>query len=496
MSRSKLVGMACALAVVATLTGHPGSAVAASNARTMTIYAQVTKEQFVNNRDDRARGVGTNPFGQSAGTGTAGKSAHGNGPLPGDEGLFEFTLYRTAALQDTVGTGAIVCQYGFTKTGLCEASYTVNGSSLVALGKITALTTAPFSLSVTGGTGADLGSRGTLVISPDTSLAAPGNPHITHTVPSLLLAPEHLTFSLTQDSGSQQKQTMYSRAKEEQFIDNDDDEELGYSRNPYGMRDPQVEGARKGDGPFPGDESLFRFAVSPSAKAKATVTGIYTCEYYFDRNAYCNATYRFANGVVFADGTFNFDAKSFTLAVIGGHGAYAGATGEITSSPGPSSTQRLTISTGAPPPKQATFTSYSIATAEQFVNNADDRLRGKGNNPFGNFHDNTATTKQAKGPFPGDQAVFDFNVYASKAHTKAIGAAVFSCLYNFNKNVYCQVNYHLPTGTLVGAGAFNFAASSFTLAITGGTKAYAGRSGTMQVESVTNALQRLTVNLY
>jgi hypothetical protein len=128
----------------------------------------------------------------------------------------------------------------------------------------------------------------------------------------------------------------------------------------------------------------------------------------------------------------------------------------------------------APPP----LTLYSVATAEQFVNNADDRQRGKGNNPFGNFHDATATTREkGNGPFPGDEALFKFNVYKTGALKGVAGTAVFTCEYNFSRQAFCNVSYQLAGGTLIGEGPFDFNASTFSIAITGGTKVYRGVRG-------------------
>ena len=124
------------------------------------------------------------------------------------------------------------------------------------------------------------------------------------------------------------------------------------------------------------------------------------------------------------------------------------------------------------------LTLYSVATEEQFVNNADDRQRGKGNNPFGNYHDSTATTKEAgNGPFPGDEALFKFSVYASGDLKTAVGSAIFTCQYNFNKHAFCDVNYQLSGGTLVGSGGIDFNASTFVVPIFGGTGKYLGMHG-------------------
>src|SRR5438094_872046 len=62
------------------------------------------------------------------------------------------------------------------------------------------------------------------------------------------------------------------------------------------------------------------------------------------------------------------------------------------------------------------LTLYSVATAEQYQNYSDDRQRGYGNNPFGNFKDTSSTTKRTKiGPFPGDLEYFELIVYKDAA---------------------------------------------------------------------------------
>jgi len=140
------------------------------------------------------------------------------------------------------------------------------------------------------------------------------------------------------------------------------------------------------------------------------------------------------------------------------------------------------------------LTLYSVATEEQFVNNADDRERGKGNNPFGNYKDLTASTaEKGNGPFPGDEALFKFSVYASSDLKKTVGTALFTCEYNFDKNAFCDATYQLSGGTLVGAGQFNFNASSFAIAITGGTGKYRGRQGDLEASPGPVHSQKLVV---
>jgi len=140
---------------------------------------------------------------------------------------------------------------------------------------------------------------------------------------------------------------------------------------------------------------------------------------------------------------------------------------------------------------------YSVATSEQFVNNEDDRARGEGTNPFGNFRDESPVVKEtANGPFPGDESVFTFSLYTNaRLETKA-GSAVLTCLYNFNKNAFCDATYQLDGGTLVAAGAFNFNASNFVLVITGGYGKYSDVKGVLEGTPGVNHSQRLAFAIH
>jgi len=138
---------------------------------------------------------------------------------------------------------------------------------------------------------------------------------------------------------------------------------------------------------------------------------------------------------------------------------------------------------------------YSVGTEEQYVNNKDDRERGQGANPFGNFHDAAAATKQAKGPFPGDESVFQFAIYSSPGRGKPVGDGRFVCLYNFNDNALCDASYDLPGGTLVGVGTVSFASTTFDIPITGGSGKYSNARGNLEVSSAAHHAQRLSFTL-
>ena len=146
--------------------------------------------------------------------------------------------------------------------------------------------------------------------------------------------------------------------------------------------------------------------------------------------------------------------------------------------------------------RQGALRLYSVATAEQFINNEDDRARAQGNSPFGNFKDTAAVAKETgNGPFPGDQSLFTFDVYKSSDLKTKIGTATFSCQYNFNKNAFCEAVYTLKNGTLYGAGAFNFNATAFSIAITAGTGTYNGKTGQLAAKPGPNHSQQLIFKL-
>jgi len=141
-----------------------------------------------------------------------------------------------------------------------------------------------------------------------------------------------------------------------------------------------------------------------------------------------------------------------------------------------------------------TLTLYSVAEQEQYVNNADDRTRADGNNPFGNYKDVTpVANRSGNGPFPGDEALFSFNLYADSGLKHRAGSAIFTCQYNFNKNAYCDASFRLNNGsTLVAAGSFNFNATKFTLTVTGSYGKLQNKKGFVNETPSQNHSQKLS----
>jgi hypothetical protein len=143
-----------------------------------------------------------------------------------------------------------------------------------------------------------------------------------------------------------------------------------------------------------------------------------------------------------------------------------------------------------------TLTFYSVATQQQFLDMSDDRARGKGNTPFGNFKDTATPTKESgAGPFAGDISLFSFALYTSADLNQSVGTGVFTCQYTFHQNAFCDVTYKLSGGTLLCAGAFNFNAKSFKLVVKGGTGKYRGVTGDIAALPAVHHAQRLDLVL-
>ena len=129
---------------------------------------------------------------------------------------------------------------------------------------------------------------------------------------------------------------------------------------------------------------------------------------------------------------------------------------------------------------------YAVPTTVQFMNHADDRLRGMSTNPF-NFKAEAVILgakgkEKGNGPFPGDDILYGFKLFSDAKLKKANGTALFTCYYAFKKLATCDSYFDLGMGLVLASGQVPFGASHFTLAVTGGTKAYFGALG--QVDSV------------
>ena len=145
----------------------------------------------------------------------------------------------------------------------------------------------------------------------------------------------------------------------------------------------------------------------------------------------------------------------------------------------------VTAASGASRASQK-LTVYAVPATVQFMNHADDRLRGMSTNPFNQKAEAVIIDAGAKekrnGPFPGDDILYAFKLFADAKRTKPIGTAMFTCYYGFGKRATCESYFDLARGLLLASGQVPFGASRFTLGVTGGTRAFFGALG--QLDSV------------
>ena len=153
---------------------------------------------------------------------------------------------------------------------------------------------------------------------------------------------------------------------------------------------------------------------------------------------------------------------------------------------------------GAGATGQRALTVYSVATGLQYINTADDRARGKANNPLDSAA-NKLTPKSSgsrNGPFAGDVAVYALKLYSNPTLKQPAGSAVYTCYFNYDRHALCQAYYTLKAGgTLVASGPIDFNSSGFTIVVTGGTKKYLGARGEAKVAAAPRNAQRIDFEL-
>jgi hypothetical protein len=148
------------------------------------------------------------------------------------------------------------------------------------------------------------------------------------------------------------------------------------------------------------------------------------------------------------------------------------------------------------------FAIYAKPSTVEFMNHADDRVRGMAANPFAANAQAlvlvTKGTEKGNGPFPGDDILYTFKLYPDAKLSKSDGTATFTCYYTFAKRATCEAYFKLNGGLLLASGQIQFGSSHFTLSASGGTEAYLGQRGA--VTGVTGsgsptAVQELQVDL-
>ena len=343
------------LAIFAALSavslGSISAKAATSSAKTagskeLTFYSVVEHDLYINHADDRARGDGHNPFGNVA-TAISPSNEKAYGPLPGDDGEFESNLYTSASHKSSAGSSIFVCQYNFDQDAFCDASFQLQGGTLIGKGAFS-FNASKTSFAIVGGTSAYRNMEGVVEVSglgPGT-LPQP----VARIVP--MLEASRLTFVLKPSRDVSSSQFVeYSNPAGDAFLSMADDELRGSISNAFGTH---ISKAAAGladldeqEGPFPGDKTLFSFRVYPTGSLNGKAeSAVYTCQYYFDKNAFCDASFALNGGTLFGAGAFNFNAKTYALAITGGYGKYTGVTGDIEADPSGKLAQRLDFQVG------------------------------------------------------------------------------------------------------------------------------------------------------
>jgi hypothetical protein len=72
---------------------------------------------------------------------------------------------------------------------------------------------------------------------------------------------------------------------------------------------------------------------------------------------------------------------------------------------------------------------------------------------------------------------------------------MFTCYYGFGKRATCESYFDLAKGLLLASGQVPFRAKHFTLAITGGTRAYFGALGQLDSRPAEGNAQRFDLDV-
>jgi hypothetical protein len=143
---------------------------------------------------------------------------------------------------------------------------------------------------------------------------------------------------------------------------------------------------------------------------------------------------------------------------------------------------------------------YAVPATVQFMNHADDRLRGMSTNPFKLKQEAVILGKNGKekgnGPFPGDDILYGFKLFADAKRSKPVGTAMFTCYYEFVKRATCDSYFDLTNkGLLLASGQVKFGGTDFTLGVTGGTNTYFGALGQVSSAPAVGNAQRFDLHL-
>ena len=145
------------------------------------------------------------------------------------------------------------------------------------------------------------------------------------------------------------------------------------------------------------------------------------------------------------------------------------------------------------------LTVYAVPATVQFMNHADDRLRGMSTNPFKLKAQaailNANGKEKGNGPFPGDDILYSFKLFADAERTQPSGTAIFTCYYGFGKRATCDSYFNLAKGLLLASGQVPFGTTHFMLGVTGGTQGYLGALGQLNAEPAARNAQRFDLQV-
>jgi len=145
------------------------------------------------------------------------------------------------------------------------------------------------------------------------------------------------------------------------------------------------------------------------------------------------------------------------------------------------------------------LTVYAVPNTVQFMNHADDRLRGMATNPFKFKSESVILNDNGKekgqGPFPGDDILYTFKLFNDAKLAKPAGTALFTCYYEFAKRATCDSYFDLAKGIVLASGVVKFGQTHFTLGITGGTHAYLGALGQVSSTAAGKNAQRFDLHV-
>jgi hypothetical protein len=145
------------------------------------------------------------------------------------------------------------------------------------------------------------------------------------------------------------------------------------------------------------------------------------------------------------------------------------------------------------------LTVFAVPATVQFMNHADDRLRGMSTNPFKLKQEAVILGQGGKekgnGPFPGDDILYGFKLFGDAKRSRPVGTAMFTCYYEFVKRATCDAYFDLTKGLVLASGRVKFGGTHFTLGITGGTHAYFGALGQANSRPAAGNAQRFDLNV-